>query len=180
MAEHQPDEHYAEFLNITLKQEFDEWKLHVIDIDNIQSNVLKTYLWINALVATAIISLLAYVDLRFATMNAATAIYGAGLAGAALWAIASFITAIRMLVGTTAKATTEFYLQKINVAYYDGTVNAKQDWIAEMDRIITDLRGYNNEIAQNIHALNQHTCSAAILGAASAAILFISNLVTLP
>lgn len=47
MAEHQPDEHYAEFLNITLKQAFDEWKILTIDVDNIQSNSLKTYLWLN-------------------------------------------------------------------------------------------------------------------------------------
>lgn len=62
MAEHQPDEHYAEFLNITLQQAFDEWKILTIDVGNIQSNSLKTYLWLNALVTTGLFSLIAYAD----------------------------------------------------------------------------------------------------------------------
>ena len=109
MAEHQPDEHYAEFLNITLKQAFDEWKILTIDVDNIQSNSLKTYLWLNALVTTGLFSLIAYADLSLASMSGLMPIYGAGLAIAALASIASFIKASRMLQGTSSKAVTRFY-----------------------------------------------------------------------
>ena len=116
MAEHQPDEHYAEFLNITLKQAFDEWKILTIDVDNIQSNSLKTYLWLNALVTTGLFSLIAYADLSLAAMSGLMPIYGAGLAIAALASIASFIKASRMLQGTSSKAVTRFYNDQVHVA----------------------------------------------------------------
>lgn len=176
MAEHQPDEHYAEFLNITLKQAFDEWKILTIDVDNIQSNSLKTYLWLNALVTTGLFSLIAYADLSLAAMSGLMPIYGAGLAIAALASIASFIKASRMLQGTSSKAVTRFYNDQVHVAYYEGTYKAKQDWIWQLDRTITNERRKSLKVAEDIHKLNHETCFATLLGAASAALFFIDNL----
>lgn len=166
---------YNEFLNITLKEAFEEHKLHFIDLYNMQSTGIRNYLWMNVVITSALCSILAFADLNIHELDGLRPIFGPGICIATALSIYTFIKAALTYRGLGMASVTEFYYQKINQAYWEGNLETKAAWIAELDSIIQDARGYSCVVAEKIHELNTATVTAASIGAISTLLFFLDN-----
>ena len=166
---------YNEFLNITLKQAFDEHKQILVDLDNIQGTACKNYLWMNALIVTGLCSILSIADLNIHNLDGLRPIFGAGLCVAILWSIYNFLKSAHAYRGASMKSVTDFYLQKVNLAYWGSRTEAKVEWIVELDNILQRARGESMEAMDAIHQLNHSTMAAACLGTFSTVLFFLDN-----
>ncbi|MDO4937183.1 MAG: hypothetical protein Q4E62_04630 [Sutterellaceae bacterium] len=172
------DAAYNEFLNITLKQAFDEHKQLLIDIDNIQMSAYKTCLWVNAFVVTGLCSVLSLADLRLSDLDGLRPIFGAGLCVASLWSIVNFLGAAFAYRGRPMKKVTKFYAQKVDLARNKGACAAKTIWITELDKILQSARKDNAVVMDTVHNWTRSTMAAAALGTVSTVLFFVDNLLS--
>ena len=175
---------YKAHVDMTLKAALDEFKILLIDIDNLQTGVTKQYLWLNALLTGGIFSIFSTWMPHFAGITLLEAIYSSLFVSAALFSIAGFISAITLLAGTSQDAAAKTYSQKLIDAYGTNdsykTLVTKQTWVNELDVINANAKEGYTKTALKLRCINKTTVAAAIIAASGAAFLLLNQLFLTP
>lgn len=171
---------YKVFVQFVLKNQLDEYKTLLIDMDNLQSGVIKHYLWLNALLIGGMLS---FVNMYFpgiGKLSVFSSVYYAAYVSAVFISSMSFIKLIILLRGFHLDAPAEFYVTKICDSYGEdekfSVIKAEDKWIHEMDEKINEARKKYSQIGYGIRKINNFTVLAVWIMFVGTVFVFLDRL----
>lgn len=173
---------YEAFTDVVLNKLLDEHKLFSSDLHKMQIDIIKNYLWLSGIVASAVGTVLATNDFKLSELSSADAIAMPSLMFSAFLACLSFIKGTRLLLGERGglrPVITVSYHELLDKAYGDdesqNTFKAKQEWISELEGAVAFLRETHSEKGAKIRGLNGYLVASAAIGLAGATISFLAD-----
>lgn len=172
---------YLGYLDFSLKASLDEYWHWSSDMHNVQLGVVKNYLWLSAIIASAIGAALSSYFVPFKSMNGVQAVAMAALCGGELSAIYSFVSGIRLMLGERdgwRPTTVPSYYDLLDRACGNDqsfkTAQLKIDLLQKFSSDIDSLRKIHSEKGDKIRELNKFTVFSVICGLAGASLLFLT------
>lgn len=152
---------YKNFAQFILKSQLDEYKILLIDMDNLQSGVIKHYLWLNVLMIGGIVS---FINLHFhgiSELSTLSTIYYSFYVFSVIMSALSFLKLIVLLKGFYLEAPAEFYAAKLYDSYgsneKSSVIKTEDQWIHEMDTKINNARKQYSSVGCSIQEVNTST-----------------------
>lgn len=173
---------YEAFTDVVLNKLLDEHKLFSSDHHKLQLDIVKNYLWLAAIVASAVGAVLSTKEFKLTELSSSDAISLSALMFSALLACVAFIKGTRLLLGERGglqPVITPSYYALLEKAYGDDesqkTFIAKQEWISELEGAVIYLRTIHTEKAKKIRELNGYLVASACIGLAGAIVSFVAD-----
>ena len=174
---------FNDFNNFVIAKMLDEYKMFAVDLHNTQINIIKNYLWLSAMIATADGPFLAWAKLSFATMDAFESIAGPILMFGIFLAIYSFIVGTRLLLGEKDGSRPNpagSYLAYLAMAFGDDSTwkpyQARSAWIEHLDKSLVELRQLHSLKGVKIRDLNRFVVASTGTSAIGVIFLYLHQL----
>ena len=173
---------YEAFTDVVLNKLLEEHKLFSSDHHKTQLDIIKNYLWLAAIIASAIGAVLATKSFKFSELSLCDALSLSALTVAALLACFAFIKGTRLLLGERGglrPVVAPSYYELLCEAYGDDESGkpfaVKQNWIRELEGAVQYMRDIHSEKGKKIRDLNLYLVTSAALGLAGATVSFLAD-----
>lgn len=173
---------YEAFADVVLDKLLEEHKLFSSDHHKIQLDIIKNYLWLAAIIASAVGAVLSTKPFNFSELSLWDALSLSAMTVSALLACIAFIKGTRLLLGECGglrPVVAPSYYELLCEAYGDDESGkpfaAKQKWISELEGAVQYLRDTHSMKGKKIRDLNFYLVSSAVFGLAGATVSFLAD-----